>query len=390
MAREDRQCQGTLNDIFTLPHTPTAGVNALFILIRVVIYLFESIHAQGRLHPTLVSPDGAGVIEIAREHGAISQEINSAGGESGTVTLLTGVFMINCPICNTPNEPDYTFCMNCGQPLNLAAPAEQSTTTPAGNQIEAPSAVAAEPTPTNVSPVQPAASAPPPGAYQPAAAQTAQVPAAPSYAPSTPAGPGQPLILASTPAGLLGMLTLRLVIVLLGLWLARLILIWLPFTKGLVVPEVNIPIPTLVTSIIYLLVVAALVGYARTVWVIWPQAFPRMRDATLAVICLIYLGVLVAVFYAVQPLLVAANSDEAILTGFQAILFLIAVFLVSAAGYTTYQRLPAWLAIWRQGMIESFASAQVACLHCGRLNSLGATHCQYCGNPVGANQPPRA
>ena len=52
--------------------------------------MIENTEAQGRLHPALISPDAARVIEIAKEHGALGWKVNGAGGDGGSVTLLCG------------------------------------------------------------------------------------------------------------------------------------------------------------------------------------------------------------------------------------------------------------------------------------------------------------
>jgi D-glycero-alpha-D-manno-heptose-7-phosphate kinase len=46
--------------------------------------------AQRNLHPDLVSQDAQKVIAIAQAHGALGWKVNGAGGEGGTVTILTG------------------------------------------------------------------------------------------------------------------------------------------------------------------------------------------------------------------------------------------------------------------------------------------------------------
>jgi D-glycero-alpha-D-manno-heptose-7-phosphate kinase len=46
--------------------------------------------AQERLHPDLVSRDARRVIEIAKEHGALGWKVNGAGGDGGSLTILTG------------------------------------------------------------------------------------------------------------------------------------------------------------------------------------------------------------------------------------------------------------------------------------------------------------
>ncbi|MFN2190284.1 MAG: GHMP kinase, partial [Candidatus Promineifilaceae bacterium] len=45
--------------------------------------------AQRRLHPELISRDASKIIEIAQEHQALGWKVNGAGGEGGSVTILT-------------------------------------------------------------------------------------------------------------------------------------------------------------------------------------------------------------------------------------------------------------------------------------------------------------
>jgi len=49
----------------------------------------ENTDAQGRLNPALVGSEAAQVIAIAREHGALGWKVNGAGGEGGSITLLS-------------------------------------------------------------------------------------------------------------------------------------------------------------------------------------------------------------------------------------------------------------------------------------------------------------
>ena len=52
--------------------------------------MIENTEAQRRLHPDLVSPDAQRVIEIAQAHGALGWKVNGAGGDGGSLTLLSG------------------------------------------------------------------------------------------------------------------------------------------------------------------------------------------------------------------------------------------------------------------------------------------------------------
>ena len=48
----------------------------------------ENTEAQARLHPALISPEAARVIEIAKAHGALGWKVNGAGGDGGSLTIL--------------------------------------------------------------------------------------------------------------------------------------------------------------------------------------------------------------------------------------------------------------------------------------------------------------
>ena len=52
--------------------------------------MIANTEAQAQLHPALVGPEAARVIEIARAHGALGWKVNGAGGEGGSLTLLCG------------------------------------------------------------------------------------------------------------------------------------------------------------------------------------------------------------------------------------------------------------------------------------------------------------
>ena len=55
--------------------------------------MVSNTEAQRRLHPDLISKDAQQVIAIAREHGALGWKMNGAGGEGGSLTLLSGPSM---------------------------------------------------------------------------------------------------------------------------------------------------------------------------------------------------------------------------------------------------------------------------------------------------------
>jgi D-glycero-alpha-D-manno-heptose-7-phosphate kinase len=52
--------------------------------------MIENTEAQRNLHPDLVGTDHQQIIDIAREYGALGWKVNGAGGEGGSITLLSG------------------------------------------------------------------------------------------------------------------------------------------------------------------------------------------------------------------------------------------------------------------------------------------------------------
>ena len=52
--------------------------------------MIANTEAQRSLHPALVGADARRVIELAARHGAIGWKVNGAGGDGGSVTLLSG------------------------------------------------------------------------------------------------------------------------------------------------------------------------------------------------------------------------------------------------------------------------------------------------------------
>ena len=52
--------------------------------------MIANYEAQRALHPALISSSAERVVEIARSYGALGWKVNGAGGEGGSLTLLSG------------------------------------------------------------------------------------------------------------------------------------------------------------------------------------------------------------------------------------------------------------------------------------------------------------
>jgi len=59
------------------------------LVVRQGIQMIANTEAQRALHPELIGERHQRVIDIARDHGAIGWKVNGAGGDGGSVTLLS-------------------------------------------------------------------------------------------------------------------------------------------------------------------------------------------------------------------------------------------------------------------------------------------------------------
>ena len=241
---------------------------------------------------------------------------------------------MNCPNCNAENEPTNEFCINCGTPLQESV----NDTVPPVQRVFPP--------------------------------QTPQPP------------PPQPM--ARSVSELLQVLTIRMVVILVGLWLLKVILNWLPFIEELRIPDLPLAVTTIIDTIVYLIIIGLLVSYSRMLWALWPQVLPRYREAATFLVMLIYIVVLVVLYLAIAPLIRAlVTRPMEILTILQLVLFIAALSLLVYALVIVYQRLPFWLPSVRQQVTFSAPQGnEVACLYCGNLNQPGAKFCNVCGQPL--------
>ncbi len=51
--------------------------------------MIDNTEAQRGLHPALIGPGHQKIIDIAREFGAVGYKVNGAGGDGGSVTILS-------------------------------------------------------------------------------------------------------------------------------------------------------------------------------------------------------------------------------------------------------------------------------------------------------------
>jgi D-glycero-alpha-D-manno-heptose-7-phosphate kinase len=80
--------------------------------------MIENTEAQERLHSDLVSQDARRVIEIAKAHGALGWKVNGAGGEGGSLTILSGALSPSKRAMIREIETENSLCKNI--PLYLS------------------------------------------------------------------------------------------------------------------------------------------------------------------------------------------------------------------------------------------------------------------------------
>ena len=180
---------------------------------------------------------------------------------------------MNCPNCNTPNEPNNAFCENCGYAL--------TATNQSGGGIS----------------------------------------------------PGQSL----------GIITVRLVIAILGVWIIRSLLSGLSFIEGLLIPDTSMTGVTIVNALAYIVIIVLLVGYARDLGQLWPRAFPTYPELGSLLVALVYTVILAAIYAGLRPFLIEFLPDREVLLIIQALLAFFVLIIVFRAAFIAYQGLSPWL-----------------------------------------------
>jgi hypothetical protein len=146
---------------------------------------------------------------------------------------------------------------------------------------------------------------------------------------------------------LLWIVTGRVFVMLLFLWTMRAILNGLSFIEATIIPEINLRMTTAISLLVFITVIALVVGYISAISRLWPQSFPRFQEATVIINTILYLIIFNQVFMAAQqfvPVLAdgpQATSEALMLIGIGLAAFAIA--LVIRAFLSTYQALPRWL-----------------------------------------------
>jgi len=189
--------------------------------------------------------------------------------------------------------------------------------------------------------------------------------------------------LARSPRQLLGIMTLRAFLSIVGLVVIRAIVLRLPFTQGVRITGAPFTVETLISAVIYFIALLILVAYARSLSVLWPRAYPRFVEAGTFFSALVFIGVLVAAYYAFLPIVYALGAGPEVISWIEIGLLILSIALLAWAGIALYRFLPSWLSTLRLSALAP-GSAGIACLNCGHINSEHAVHCISCGSKLSA------
>jgi hypothetical protein len=191
---------------------------------------------------------------------------------------------MNCPRCNTQNDPTHRFCKNCGEMLHQQTPAP---------------------------------------------AQQSQM--------------NQQSFSNKTASEVLGIQTVRIVIALLGLTIVNLIFSDLDFVKELSIPNFSLSTPNLIRSMIYLIGVVLVIGYAQSLAKLWPRAYPKYGDVVVIFIAVVSVVALAMAYSGIRPVLQAFATDSTPFTILQIVFVVIALFVVIRACIIVYKKIPSWV-----------------------------------------------
>ena len=180
---------------------------------------------------------------------------------------------------------------------------------------------------------------------------------------------------------LLGIATARFAIGLFLLYVAYLVVVNLNVVETLIIPDMPFSVVSLLRALTFAGALVLLLLYAGQLRALWPRAFPRLAALTPMLTGLIFVLAISAGFTALRVPLVAYVDDPDIRLVFQLILALLAVAILTTAWLRIYAVLPGWLGSMRFDLSLQ-GGQQVACLKCGRLNSVDQSFCGQCGSSL--------
>lgn len=146
---------------------------------------------------------------------------------------------------------------------------------------------------------------------------------------------------------MLWIVTGRIFVMLLFLWIMRAVLNRLSFVQATIIPDIDLRMTTAISIVVFITVITLVAGFIAAVARLWPQAFPRFQEASVIITTILYLIIFNQLYLASQQILPTltddpqATSDVMMLIGVG--LVVLALVMVIRAFIIIYQALPRWL-----------------------------------------------
>jgi hypothetical protein len=166
-------------------------------------------------------------------------------------------------------------------------------------------------------------------------------------------------------------------IVLLGLWLARTILLAMPFVKQSFQLGWEIQIPGWISLVFSFLFAFVLFFYTNEIWGSWPEAFRPFGEARTLLVGGVSLVALPQLYRGAYSLVIAYDWSGDGLLALNLFFLFVAIGLIIWMLVSLFQGLPVWLL--RLRFEQQVAPVSQVCQVCGAVNPLTGHYCGACG-----------
>jgi len=166
-------------------------------------------------------------------------------------------------------------------------------------------------------------------------------------------GPSMPPVsLQSSSRTTLWIVAGRLVGSLLFVWILRTILLDLDFVQNTTITEINLPMTTIITLAVAIVIILLLIGFISALAQLWPAAFPSTAEATTIFSALLWLILLNQIYRIATTAVPLLSLDRELITIIGIVLVAVALVLATRAFLVIYQALPQWMSTWRAYLMQ--------------------------------------
>lgn len=141
----------------------------------------------------------------------------------------------------------------------------------------------------------------------------------------------------------LGLYTLRTLVILLGIWILKLIIVALPFFKEIYIPDFPFTVVQIVDILITAIIAFVIVNYGIGLSKYWPVEFPKAPELGIVLTMIVFLIGLTSTYDTLKDILTTLDAGSEAVLILQIVFLVTAVLLLLRAAIVAYQSLPKWL-----------------------------------------------